>query len=226
MERMLRVINLGPVPFDSAVRVQKECLSASLDSPGVHSLIFCSHQPVITCGTAHRAADILADYQTLEGMNISVRQVNRGGGVSYHGPGQITVYPVFNLCCLKKDIGWFINRLEECVTVFLAGFGVDSGRKEGFPGVWTGSRKICSIGVAFSRWISFHGLSVNIRKEDMLAYSLIRPCGMDIKMTCLEEEVPQSAACDSAGMITILLQSFINVFWPQGIRTEEIRQCL
>ncbi|MFA5321012.1 MAG: lipoyl(octanoyl) transferase LipB [Candidatus Omnitrophota bacterium] len=226
MEGLLRVIDLGSVPFDAAMRVQKECLSEALGRPGTHSIIFCSHQPVITCGTAHRASDILADYQTLKEMNINVRQVDRGGGVSYHGPGQITVYPVFNLACMTKDIGWFIRRLEECVAVFLSRFGVDSARKEGFPGVWTGSRKICSIGVGFSKWVSFHGLSVNIRKEDMRAYSLIRPCGMDIKMACLEEESPQAEAHDYAGMISVLLQSFINVFWPRGIQTEEIKKCL
>lgn len=224
MKGLLRVIDLGPVSFDACLRVQRECLTEAVAAPGVHSLIFCSHHPVITCGTSHRASDILVDYRTLEEMNIHLRRVNRGGGVSYHGPGQMTVYPVFNLACLTKDIGWFIGRLEECVSVFLSGFGVPASRKEGFPGVWTENRKICSIGVAFRRWVSFHGLSVNVRKDDMHVYSLIRPCGMDIQMSCLEEEAPLAQGCGYSGLMAEMLKSFLKVFWPQGIRIEEMKK--
>ncbi len=221
MKEVLRVIDLGRTSFDASLQVQKECLSEASVNPGMHFLIFCSHHPVITCGTSHRASDILVDYRTLKEMNIHLRQVNRGGGVSYHGPGQITVYPVFNLACLGRDIAWFIGRLEECVLGFLGNFGVAASRREGFPGVWTDNRKICSIGVAFSRWVSFHGLSVNIRRDDMQPYSLIRPCGMDIKMACLEEEAPEGREYVYSRLLAEMQRSFLGVFWPRGIRIEE-----
>jgi len=221
MEEVLRVIDLGRTSFDAALRVQKECLAEAAGNPGLHFLIFCSHHPVITCGTSHRASDILADPRILKEKNIDLRYVNRGGGVSYHGPGQITVYPVCNLACLGRDIGRFLGRLEECVLAFLGSFGIAASRREGLPGVWTDNRKICSIGVAFSRWVSFHGLSVNIRSADMQPYSLIRPCGMDIKMTCLEEEAPRARELAYSDLLEEMKKSFLKVFWPRGIRIEE-----
>jgi lipoate-protein ligase B len=104
---------------------------------------------------------------------------------------------------------------------FLESFGVTASRREGLPGVWTDNRKICSIGVAFSRWVSFHGLSVNIRSADMQPYSLIRPCGMNIKMTCLEEEAPRARELAYSALLEGMQKSFLKVFWPLGIRIEE-----
>lgn len=117
---------------------------------------------------------------------IQVYETERGGDVIYHGPGQLTVYPIINLDYFKKDIHLFLRFLEEVVISLLADFGIDGMRNFGLTGVWVKNKKIASIGISVRHWITFHGLSININEYDLLNFGLIKPCGMDIKMTSLE----------------------------------------
>jgi lipoate-protein ligase B len=182
----IRSIDLGLTDFKQAWQFQKEVFQqvrAGLEDP---ALIFCRHYPVITFGRQAKRENIKASPNELADQGILVYEVERGGDVSYHGPGQLTVYPVVNLNYLKKDIHWFLRELEGAVINWLAGLGVASQRYAGYSGVWVGEKKIASIGIAIKNWVTFHGISVNIKENDLAGFGLIRPCGMDIKMTSLE----------------------------------------
>jgi len=175
-----KTIDLGLIEYKTAWDLQKEVLIAVKAGKSVSTLMLCRHYPVITLGRLGRKENILVD------TDIPVIQVERGGDVTYHGPGQLTVYPIFNLEHFKKDIHWFLRSLEEVVIDLLADFGIFTGRKPGATGVWIGNGKICSIGIAIRNWVTFHGLTINIKEDDLVNFGLIRPCGMDIKMVSLE----------------------------------------
>jgi lipoate-protein ligase B len=181
-----KVFALGLVDFVQAWSFQKEIFTDVKNGKFQSALVICQHYPVITLGRQANKHHILVSTYELRARGIQVYEIERGGDVTYHGPGQLTVYPIFNLGYLKKDIHWFLRQLEEVAIGFLSGFGVKAQRHPGFTGVWVNSHKIASIGIAIRNWITFHGLSINIKNFDLVNFQLIRPCGMDIKMTCLE----------------------------------------
>ncbi|MDD5595085.1 MAG: lipoyl(octanoyl) transferase LipB [Candidatus Omnitrophica bacterium] len=183
----LKIFDLRLIEFEKAWKFQKEIFqqvqSGSLD----FALILCQHYPVITLGRNAKNENLLVSLEELKNKGIERFEIERGGDITYHGPGQLTIYPIFNLANLKKDIHWFLRELEQVVIEFLADFGLSSQRKPGFTGVWIGERKIASIGVAIRHWITFHGVSINIKTADLENFKLIRPCGMDIEMVALEQ---------------------------------------
>jgi len=181
-----KVLDLGLVNYEKALVFQQEVFKAVENNISESALILCRHYPVITCGRQADKKNILVPEQELNNKGISLYEASRGGDVTYHGPGQLIIYPVFNLAHFKKDIHWFLRFLEETVIDLLVDFGIKGERIKGKTGVWVDKKKICSIGIAIRRWITFHGLSINIKKDDLANFSLIRACGMDIKMTSLE----------------------------------------
>ena len=179
----LSIIDLGLVDFNAAWQKQKEIFAEVKSGRMQHALLICRHYPVITCGRKVNRKNIFVTDEELNNRGISTYSVERGGDVTYHGPGQLTIYPIFNLNYLKKDIHWFLRGLEELIIQSLNSFGIKGERREGLTGVWVKARKIASIGIAIRHWITFHGLSVNIKRDDLANFSLIRPCGMDIMVT-------------------------------------------
>ena len=182
----LEILDLGLVDFKDAWRLQKEALLAVKNNTCLSRLILCQHYPVITLGRSANKRNLLYNETALAVKGIPVYEVERGGDVTYHGPGQITVYPIFNLNYFKKDIHLFLRNLENLIIDLLAGFGINGIRYPGLTGVWIRDEKIASIGIAIKNWITFHGISLNIKSLDLENFNFIRPCGMDIKMTSLE----------------------------------------
>lgn len=181
-----KIFNLGLVDFKKAWQFQKEIFT-EIKSHNIDSaLIICRHYPVITIGRQGREENIRVSLSELKKRGIPMYEIERGGDVTYHGPGQLIAYPVFNLNFLKKDIHLFLRQLEGLAIDFLSYFGIKGLRYEGLTGVWIGKKKIASIGIAIRNWITFHGLSINIKKEDLDNFGLIKPCGMNIEMTSLE----------------------------------------
>lgn len=180
------LFDLGLIDFKKALEVQKRIFrdvkSGSLSS----ALILCRHYPVITLGRSADRKNILAPVSILKDLGLEVYEVDRGGDVTYHGPGQFVLYPVLNLTYFKKDLHKVLRNLETMVLGVLEEFGVIGTRIDGLTGVWVGDKKIASIGIAVKNWITYHGVAINIKKGDMNNFSLIRPCGMDIMMTSLE----------------------------------------
>jgi len=182
----MKIFDLGLIDFNRALDFQKSVFEGVRNNKFPAAIILCQHHPVITMGRSSRKENILAQETQLKNMGITALKIERGGDVTYHGPGQLMVYPIFNLSCFRKDIHWFLRQLEEVAIQLLSEFGVEAVRINGATGAWYKDKKIASIGITVKKWITYHGLAINIKKDDLDNFSLIRPCGMDIMMTSLE----------------------------------------
>lgn len=181
--RLLDVQHLPYVPGTRLMRAlaEKKALATLPDI-----LILTEHEPVITLGRRSRAEDLLVTRQALEEQGIALYPVERGGLATYHGPGQLVAYPVFDLRRLRLGVARFVGRLEEAVLATLWDFELKSAtRRTGFPGAWIDKEKIASIGLAVHRGISFHGLALNV-DMDLAPFDLFHPCGLTgVRMTSM-----------------------------------------
>ncbi len=160
-------------------------------------LIFCEHPHVFTLGKSGKEANLLVTKDELEQFGASYYHINRGGDITYHGPGQIVAYPVIDLENFFTDIHRYMRLLEEAVILTCRDLGLDAGRIEGLTGVWIDfedadrARKICALGVKTSRWVTMHGLAFNVN-TDLRYFEHIVPCGIDDKaVTSVELELKQ-----------------------------------
>ncbi len=162
-----------------------------------HYLLFCDHPHVYTLGRSGKEAHLLLSAEELAARNIQYFPINRGGDITYHGPGQIIGYPIFDMECFFTDVHKYVRFLEEAVILTLAEYGIESGRIKGYTGVWLPAtatqphRKICAIGVHLSRWVTLHGFAFNVCPE-LQYFEYIVPCGItetDKTVTSLEKEL-------------------------------------
>ncbi|NQU19488.1 lipoyl(octanoyl) transferase LipB [bacterium] len=182
----LSVIDLGIISFKEAVQRQIRVHREILQGDSSHTLILCEHLHTITLGRQANTTNIL-DYKFIKDNNIDfLVGVNRGGDVTYHGPGQLMGYLIFDLRNLGRDLGWFLKRIEGLIIDTIAAFNIQGNIKSGFRGVWVNERKIASIGIAVDRWVSLHGFGLNVN-TDLRFFDIIKPCGLDIRMTSLNE---------------------------------------
>jgi lipoate-protein ligase B len=180
------LIDLGYTDYNFAFILQKKVLEQVTLKIRKNTLIFCEHPHTITLGRRGSFRNLLISKSELERRRIKIYKVDRGGDITYHGPGQLLFYPILDLSFYERDIRKFLRRLEFLVVLTLRDFGIRSQILEGFRGVWVGDKKICSIGVGIKNWVSFHGLSLNVN-TDLNYFNLIRPCGLNIRMTSMEE---------------------------------------
>jgi len=178
VREVLRVHLLGRLAYSKTTPQQVALKDAvRREHPGDDFLIFVEHEPVITLGRGWKGGNLLMPIERYEEMGFEVHRVTRGGDVTYHGPGQLVAYPVFDLTRHGKDIHRFLHDLEETAIRVLASYGIEGGRKPGLTGAWAGDAKVCAIGVAVSGWVSYHGLAFNV-DPDLRHFSLIVPCGI------------------------------------------------
>lgn len=177
----------------SALLADKTNANDSLDNAGV--LLFLEHPHVFTLGKSGMPENLLVSEGFLQSKGASLYQTNRGGDITYHGPGQIVGYPILNLDAFKIGVREYVYRLEEALILSLKQFGIESGRLDGATGVWLDAeipgktRKICAIGVRASRGVTMHGFAFNVN-TDLSFYNLINPCGFTDKgVTSLEKEL-------------------------------------
>jgi lipoyl(octanoyl) transferase len=162
--------------------------------PIQNRLIFCQHSPVYTLGKSGKMENLLLDEAGLKTQGASFFPINRGGDITFHGPGQLVGYPIFDLEQFFTDIHKYLRYLEEAIITTLAHYGVKGERFEGYTGVWIeadkpSARKICAMGVRCSRWVTMHGFAFNIN-TDLSYFNHIVPCGIDDKaVTSLEKEL-------------------------------------
>ena len=178
-------IDLGLMPYQEVWDLQHDLWSKRVAEELPDLLLFVEHPHVITLGRRGNRSHLIASQEVFEEKKVSLFHVERGGDVTYHGPGQLVVYPIINL----KDYGYrliqYIEQLEEVVLSVLGDFGIPGRRDALNRGVWVGKDKICSVGVAIKRWVSFHGLALNY-ETDLSYFDLINPCGLEgIKMTTM-----------------------------------------
>jgi lipoyl(octanoyl) transferase len=159
-------------------------------------LLFCEHPHVYTLGKSGKPEHLLVDDQGLKDIDATYYKINRGGDITYHGYGQMVVYPIWDLeTYFYTDIHKFLRELEEAVILTMADFGIESGRVDGLTGVWVDgdnpdkARKICAMGIRCSRWITMHGIALNVN-SDLNYFNHIVPCGIDDKtVTSMEKEL-------------------------------------
>lgn len=177
MTRECRVIQLGCCGYQEAFRLQKLLLSRRIARKIPDTLLLLQHPPVYTIGRRGASKNILAGAEVLAREGIQVFETDRGGDITYHGPGQIVGYPILDLNQHGRDVHRVIDLYEEVVINLLKGYGIEGYRLPGHPGVWSGGEKICAIGIGVSNWVAFHGfaLNVNINLEH---FSFIIPCGI------------------------------------------------
>lgn len=206
-----KFIDLGLVDYKQAWDYQTALFNSTLEikaknrslieaeqQPTANYLIFCEHPHVFTLGKSGDEKNLLIKKENLDTVQATYYHINRGGDITYHGPGQLVVYPVLDLENFFTDIHQYMRLLEESVIQTLKEFGIESGRIAGLTGVWLDvnnkakARKICALGVKMSRWVSLHGLAMNINTE-LNYFNHIVPCGIDDKaVTSLKNELGES----------------------------------
>lgn len=187
----LSVVKLGLIEYQTALDLQLKINKLSQQEKIENILLLLEHPPVITIGVNGRNNNnILVNKEFLKVSGVGIHESNRGGDVTYHGPGQIVGYPIMNLNYLGKDIKEYVRRLEEVsMRLLVEEYGVSSNRKPGHPGIWIGNDKITAIGCSAKRWVTMHGFAFNVN-TNLEHFKWINPCGFTDKgVTSLQEQL-------------------------------------
>jgi lipoate-protein ligase B len=186
----LLVASLGVMPYGEALALQRAAARARIEGTLAHDLlILVEHPPVITLGRSTDQTHLLADAETLARRGVERFEVERGGDVTFHGPGQLVGYPIVDLRKHREDLHWYLRQLEEALIRALARTGIAAERRPSLTGVWTEGRKIASIGVHARNWVTWHGFALNVT-TDLSYFGLIVPCGIDqVEMTSVLHEL-------------------------------------
>ena len=171
---------LGTVDYAEAHRLQKELQAKRIAGEVDDTVLLLEHPPVLTMGRSAKERHIIAQPDALEARGIAVHEVGRGGDVTYHGPGQLVVYPIIDLKPNRRDVRKYMWSLEETMIRTCADLGLSATRIEGLNGAWIGERKVGAVGVRISRWVTMHGLALNAN-SDLTQFDLIVPCGIQDK---------------------------------------------
>ena len=182
-ERVVEVVQAGVVPYAEALEWQRAVAQARIERRLPHDvLLLLEHPPVVTLGRNSHEAHLL------RGGDVDLFEVERGGDVTYHGPGQLVGYPIIDLAGYRRDLHWYLRTLEQALIDALAELGVPAERNTGYTGVWTRGRKIASIGIHVKQWVTWHGFALNVT-TDLTAFDRIVPCGIPgVVMTSVERE--------------------------------------
>ena len=173
------VYDLGRVPYRAALAFQRRAVETRARGESPDVLYLLEHEPVLTVGRGGKGGNLKAAAPELARRGIEVVPVERGGDITYHGPGQLVGYPIVALAGLPggMDLHRYLRDLEQALIDTLASFGLEAGRRPPYTGVWVGDRKVAAIGVAVRRWIAFHGFALNV-DPDLEHFDLIHPCGI------------------------------------------------
>ena len=206
----MEILDLGIIDYSEASSIQKDILAKRKRDEIGDTIILAEHPPVLTMGRTGTRDNILIDEDILTGKKIQIIDVDRGGDVTFHVPGQLVMYPIVNIKRASLDVHEYIRRLEEVVIKFLSSYGIKGVRISGHSGVWVGKKKIGSIGIGLSRWVSYHGLSVNIN-ADLSYFSMIRSCGIKgVEVTSLARLLGKTA--DMGSVKEKLAAAFDEIF--------------
>jgi lipoyl(octanoyl) transferase len=201
-ESTLDIVALGRVPYREALALQRNLARRVAAGAAPDTLLLCDHPPVVTLGRASRPEHLLLSREEIARRGVEVVEVERGGDVTYHGPGQLVGYPVLDLRRHGQDLHRYLRALEEALIRAAAAFGVEAGRVAGRTGVWVEDRKLASIGIHVSRWVSWHGFALNVTEESLPGFDLIVPCGLaGVRMTALSREAGRPVALEEASAV-------------------------
>jgi len=234
--------DIGSVAYDAAWDYQETLMQANLrikaqrynnseittddETATQHHLLFCEHPHVYTLGKSGHMENLLINDSRLKELNVSFFKTNRGGDITYHGPGQVVGYPILDLELFVTDLGKYMRNLEEVIIRMLRHYGIESGRLPGSTGVWLDAdikgkaRKICAMGIRCSRWVTMHGFALNVN-TDLKYFDYIVPCGItDKSVTSIQKELGRNI--DEQEVKNLLRHEFGNVFNALVLGTTEI----
>ncbi|RQD70974.1 MAG: lipoyl(octanoyl) transferase LipB [Tindallia sp. MSAO_Bac2] len=220
----IKTVDFGKMDYEEAFNLQMQInryLQQHRQIPGF--LFFVEHPPVFTLGRNRKEEDFLFPLEAVKNQGFQVFESNRGGNVTYHGPGQIVGYLLVNMEHFRKDVQWFVWQMEEWIIQTLQSVGVDSGRKEKYRGIWVGDEKICALGVAIKRWSTMHGFALN-HQTNLDHFRLINPCGItEYGVTSLDKI---GKAYKREEIIRIMERTFEQLYKAElePISLEEVKQ--
>lgn len=207
---------LGSIDYASAWQLQRELVQQRREGTLPDTLLLLEHSPpVITLGRAAHKEHLLVSEHLLQEMGIQLVETDRGGDITYHGPGQLVGYPILDLREHGRDVHLYLRRLEESLIAALSHLGVVAHRKEGLTGVWVGEQKIAAIGVKVSHWVTMHGFALNV-DPNLSHFHLIVPCGIHDKgVTSLQHLLQREVTLEEA--IPPVVEAFAQVFNLQPV---------
>lgn len=212
-DRALAILRLGNVEYAEALELQERLRQERKNDERPDTLILLEHAPVITLGRGSKPENVLATRAELERRGIALHEIGRGGDVTYHGPGQLVVYPILDLKPDRCDVRRYVTDLEETMIRVAREYRVAATRIEGIRGVFVGNDKLGAVGVRISQWITLHGFALNV-STDLDGFRLIVPCGLhDHGVTSLSRETGQSVEVSDATELTVRI--FCEVFERQ-----------
>lgn len=192
----LRFLDLGVIDYDAALLQQRELVRDRIAGRAPDTVLLVEHPPTITLGRAADRRHVLLAPDQLAARGVSLRESDRGGDVTFHGPGQLVGYPIVDLGCRGRDIHRYLRDLEQALIDALAELTIKAERVAGRTGVWVGDRKIAAIGVKVTRWVTSHGFALNV-SPDLSGFTLIVPCGIrDRGVTSVSQELGRAVALD------------------------------
>lgn len=207
----------GPVDYTTMLERQRAAHGAVASGDMPSTLFLLEHAPTITLGRNALAEHVLCDSKGLAQAGVKLVTTDRGGDVTYHGPGQLVAYPVFDLNQWKPSVDWYLRTLEETVIHLLNAYGLKGERIPGFTGVWVDSAKVAAIGIAIKHWVSWHGFALNVN-PNMDHWQLIVPCGIKNKpVTSLAQLLPETPSMED--VIKHCVTAFQEVFACDVIKT-------
>lgn len=226
MSRDLLVVGLGRMPYGEALAFQRAAAEARITRRVPDDmLLLVEHPPVVTLGRSFRDEHLPTPRDDLERRGIDVFEVERGGDVTLHAPGQLVGYPIYDLTQHEPDLHKFLRQIEACLIRTLADTGISGRRREGLTGVWVGDRKIASIGIHVKKWVTWHGFALNVL-TDLALFDLIVPCGIDdVVMTSMQRELAERAPRDLwARALDGVMLAFCETFdqTPQAVTMEDL----
>jgi len=191
-QRELWVVDLGRRRYGDVLELQRSVAHARIAGAVAEDvLLLVEHEPVVTLGRSSKGDHLLVDGAALASRGVELFEVERGGDVTFHGPGQLVGYPIIDLKRQKQDLHWYLRQVEEVLIQGLAKFGIVGGRVDKYTGVWTQGRKIASIGVHARDWVTWHGFALNVTTE-LSYFDLMVPCGIpEVTMTSIERELTE-----------------------------------
>lgn len=209
----LWVERLGVMSYAAALDLQREVARARIAGTIAEDvLLLVEHPPVVTLGRSAKEKHLLASPEALQARGVERFEVERGGDVTFHGPGQLVGYPIIDLNRHRRDLHWYLRQLEEALIVALSDFGIVAERSAGQTGVWTQGRKIASIGVHARSWVTWHGFALNVT-TDLSYFDLMVPCGIQsVIMTSISRETTGPFAPTMKQVEASVVEAFGNVF--------------
>ena len=189
-ERELWTVPLGRVPYAEALELQRSIARDRISGAiSQDVLLLMEHPPVVTLGRSTKEKNLTASPEFLQSRGVELFEVERGGDVTFHGPGQLVGYPIIDLKRHRQDLHWYLRSIEQALIDSLADYGIRGERNTAYTGVWTHGKKIASIGVHARDWVTWHGFALNVTTE-LSYFNLIVPCGIDgVVMTSIAREL-------------------------------------